>query len=200
MRINIPLRLIGDENDPAHVVIELSGSIEFSGTSGWIEGVTLRRPRIVSDTEKTGETIRVVNGGKFDMAHCVLDNEGYFGSVSLITNCSQCRWEDVDVRGSSPEGCGIFIEDKSFAELVQVSYITFGARINLTKDEVCRIAQSVLCLPSPVSGEQQSWRWYTLQEQLTYHSSRLSCRIQFSSRCVSFLSKQLRHESHNSEK
>jgi hypothetical protein len=49
LTINFPLCFVGDENDPSHVAIELSGSICWTGSGGWIEGVTIRRPRLSND-------------------------------------------------------------------------------------------------------------------------------------------------------
>eukprot|EP00568_Trieres_chinensis_P019135 CAMPEP_0183324824 /NCGR_PEP_ID=MMETSP0160_2-20130417/78050_1 /TAXON_ID=2839 ORGANISM="Odontella Sinensis, Strain Grunow 1884" /NCGR_SAMPLE_ID=MMETSP0160_2 /ASSEMBLY_ACC=CAM_ASM_000250 /LENGTH=276 /DNA_ID=CAMNT_0025492495 /DNA_START=18 /DNA_END=851 /DNA_ORIENTATION=+ len=118
LNIHVPLRFIGDENDPTHVVIELSGTVNFDGVKGWMEGITLRRPRIATD-ENQCESLRVLNGGSLNMVQCILDNEGRQGNVALLKNSSKGQWKGIEVRGGGQKGCGIAVEDKSHLNLVK---------------------------------------------------------------------------------
>jgi hypothetical protein len=94
--ISFPLRFIGDENDPSHVVIELSGSFRWSGTCGFIEGVTIRRPKIAS---ASSDEMLVVVDGRLDLLQCVLNNHGSDGNVATVSG-AKCRWIGVVVQGS----------------------------------------------------------------------------------------------------
>jgi len=70
--VNVPLRIIGDEKDPSHVVIELSGRVNWKGSSGFMEGITFRRPRINDDTDEKA-MLQLESGSKLSMAHVVLE-------------------------------------------------------------------------------------------------------------------------------
>ena len=71
--INHPLRIIGDEKDPSHVVIEMSGTIYWNGSSGYIEGVTFRRPRINSGSQDALDIFIVGKSSKLTTNHCVIE-------------------------------------------------------------------------------------------------------------------------------
>jgi len=120
--IDFPLRIIGDENDPSHVVLELSGSIVWKGLRGWMEGVTLRRPKMASGTSAGKEILRVEGNGQIDMAYCVLDNEGGDGDVVRLRGTGmKGKWLDVVLKNASGEFNGLKIEDSAGIELVEVS-------------------------------------------------------------------------------
>lgn len=110
--INIPLRFVGDENDPSHVIIELSGTIRWTSTSSFIEGVTFRRPKIGSSCQ---DEILVVNGGKMDMLQCVLNNQGSDENVAVVDG-AKCRWVGVVLSGSRL-GSGLVLEGKASINL-----------------------------------------------------------------------------------
>jgi hypothetical protein len=82
MIIDKPLRLVGDENNPANVVIEMSGSVQWTGKGGWIEGITFRRPKMSSGKELPSfPMMEVRDSGKLDVIHSVFDNDGSTGPV-----------------------------------------------------------------------------------------------------------------------
>ncbi len=79
LNVTFPLRFIGDEHDPSHVIIELSGTVEWSAKGGWMEGITFRRPRMSAD----------------------LDNEGSQGPVAIVTGeKSGGMWSSMQIKGS----------------------------------------------------------------------------------------------------
>ena len=112
LNIDIPLRIIGDEKDPTHVTIELSGTVTLDGANAWMEGVSIRRPRIASGEMKSQEVLRTVNGGRFDMFNCVLDNDGCAGDVAVVSGAnSKGRWAQVEVCGCEKNSCGLKVEE-----------------------------------------------------------------------------------------
>jgi len=123
--VNIPLRIIGDENDPSHVVVELSGTIVWKGQGGWMEGVTLRRPRISSNANALKHTLQIQNGGQFDMFNCVLNNEGSSASVALVSNAnSKGKWKKVEIKGGGQQGGGILVEDNGTIEMIKCRIVS----------------------------------------------------------------------------
>lgn len=106
--IGFPLRFVGDENDPAHVVVELSGTVRWSATCGFIEGVTFRRPKIAS---ASSDEMLVVAGGRLDLLQCVLNNHGSDGNVASVSG-AKCRWIGVIVQGSR-QGSGLVAQSQS---------------------------------------------------------------------------------------
>lgn len=118
LAIDFPLKFVGDENDPSHVVIELSGAITWRA-NGFLEGVTLRRPKITgSKTKVTNELMAIAGGARVDMVHCVLNNAGSSGHVVSLNN-SRCHWYDVALKGSG-EGSGVLVGEKADLEIVEV--------------------------------------------------------------------------------
>lgn len=112
LSVDFPLRIIGDENNPSHVVLELSGSIVWNGCRGWIEGVTIRRPKMASGITSGFELLRLEGKGRVDLSNCVIDNEGGDGNGTVMKGYGlKGRWNDVLVTGA-PE-CGVMIQDKS---------------------------------------------------------------------------------------
>lgn len=45
--VDFTIKFVGDEHDPAHVVVELSGTVNWKAKGGFFEGITLRRPKIM---------------------------------------------------------------------------------------------------------------------------------------------------------
>ena len=117
LKINVPLRIVGDEKDPSHVTIELSGTVVLDGANAWMEGVSFRRPRIASGEVKSQEILRIINGGRFDMFNCVLDNEGCGGNVAKLSGMSNGRWGQVQVCGGEKESFGLWVEGGSSVDL-----------------------------------------------------------------------------------
>lgn len=112
LSVKIPLRIIGDDKDPTHVTIELSGTVTLDGANAWMEGVSIRRPRIASGEIKSQEVLRTINGGRFDMFNCVLDNDGCAGNVAVVSGVnSNGRWAQVEVCGGEKNSCGLKVED-----------------------------------------------------------------------------------------
>jgi len=126
LKVTFPLRFIGDEHDPSHVIVELSGTVEWSGKGGWMEGVTFRRPRMASDQSR--EILRLLDGGRVDMGVCVLDNEGSQGPVAVVTGAkSKGVWFSTDIIGSEA-GAGAIIEAGGSLHLQNVSKPSYSRR------------------------------------------------------------------------
>jgi len=114
--VDIPLRIIGDEVDPSHVVVELSGDILWKNC-GWMEGVTIRRPRIATGIASKSDILRIESGGRLDLFHCIFDNHGSFGNtVSMIGNNSGGRWKKASISGGDKSKSGLLLDDNAFAE------------------------------------------------------------------------------------
>jgi len=123
--VDFPLRIIGDESNPSHVVLELSGSIVWKGCGGWIEGVTIRRPKMASGSSSGCELLRLEGRGRIDMTNCVLDNDGGDGNGTIIKGDGlKGRWNDVLVKGA-PE-CGVLIQDKSVILMEKCQFLDNG--------------------------------------------------------------------------
>jgi hypothetical protein len=105
--INCPLRIIGDEKDPSHVVIEVSGSIDWNSPSGYIEGITLRRPRISSGGQDVPDVMNILSGAKLTMAQCII--QGNISTKELVVN-KLCL-----------NGNGIAIKDHGQLVMIEVS-------------------------------------------------------------------------------
>jgi len=103
--IDKPVKLVGDENNPANVVIEMSGSVLWSGKSGWIEGITFRRPKISSAVIQPFAMLEVNGVGKIDMTQVVFDNDfSAAPTVILSGSGNKGTWDGVIVRNSSSTG------------------------------------------------------------------------------------------------
>jgi hypothetical protein len=116
--IDWPLKLIGDENSPANVVIEISGRIIWRACGGFVEGVTFRRPKISSGERSLQDLLFVENNGKVHVKHSILDNEGGCGNV--VTLCGPCnlgKWEDVAIRNGAD---GLILRNCAKIALFQV--------------------------------------------------------------------------------
>mmetsp|Transcript_27958 Transcript_27958/g.42625 ORF Transcript_27958/g.42625 Transcript_27958/m.42625 type:complete len:2205 (-) Transcript_27958:1535-8149(-) len=117
IEINFPLKFVGDEHDPSHVVIELSGSIRWRSKAGFFEGITFRRPKISSGEGATQGVLVVEPSCKIEMIHCVLNNEGSSGNVAVIRG-ARCRFFDVVFTGSQDNN-GLLVEEESRLQLDQ---------------------------------------------------------------------------------
>ena len=80
-----PLKIVGDEKDPSHVVVEANDSILWSGLKGWVEGVTFRRPRISTDNKiQSLDVFRVESSCSIHMTNCTF--KGGIGSQQILLN------------------------------------------------------------------------------------------------------------------
>jgi hypothetical protein len=119
--VDFPIRFVGDENNAANVVVEMSGSLRWQAIGGWIEGVTFRRPKISTGVPPADSMLRIEHTGRVDIAYSVLDNEGSTGTVVLALGAGQKgRWQTVSIRGGA--GGGVAIEGESSIELRKVSH------------------------------------------------------------------------------
>ena len=82
--VDIPLKFVGDENNPSNVTIEMGGSLTWRACGGCIEGVTFRRPKLSSDKSLDRPVLLVDEGAKLKLTNSVLDNEGSLGNVATL--------------------------------------------------------------------------------------------------------------------
>jgi hypothetical protein len=103
--IDKPVKLVGDENNPSNVVIEMSGSIQWLAKGGWIEGITFRRPKISSGTTPSCPMLEVKDAGRIDMIQSVFDNDGSTGSAVVLSGIgNKGKWDGVTVRNGGMTG------------------------------------------------------------------------------------------------
>jgi len=102
--IDVPLRIVGDERDPTNVVLELSGCIKWKGKAGWIEGVTLQRPRVSSNDKNL---IFQFENGSCNIVHSIMNNTGSMGTI-LKCHHSCIQMLNVTLRGEGKNNAGIF--------------------------------------------------------------------------------------------
>jgi hypothetical protein len=113
--VNIPLRIIGDENNPSNVMIDLCGTMHWRSHGGFCEGVTFRRPQLSSGEISKREMLRLDNNGKLDIRTTVFDNEGSKGSAIIAAGPGKKgRWDGVVVKRG---GCGITLQDCATLDL-----------------------------------------------------------------------------------
>ena len=108
MIVSIPIRLIGDEHNPSHVVVEMSGSVlDWRARGGWMEGVTFRRPKLNAVGETmTKNLLTVCDEGRVDAYQCSFDNEGSQGKAIVVTGpCARGRFTGVTIQ------CGAIAEN-----------------------------------------------------------------------------------------
>lgn len=107
--IDKPLRFVGDENNPANVVIEMSGSVKWTAKGGWIEGITFRRPKMSSGKDLPYfSMLELRDSGKIDMIHSVFDNDGSTGPVGRISGSgNKGSWSNVVFRNGGSVGLHI---------------------------------------------------------------------------------------------
>jgi F-box-like len=132
--VDVPLRFIGDEHNPANVVVEMSGTIQWKASGGYIEGMLWRRPAMQAETSlrpmlsliginREAETAAV------KLIHSVLDNNGTDGAVVTVSASSVFRGVESVIQNGA----------------VGVSVAGCAARVNLTK--VCIIVRVL-----PIAG------------------------------------------------
>ncbi|KAL7534972.1 hypothetical protein ACHAXR_008693 [Thalassiosira sp. AJA248-18] len=107
--VNKPIKFVGDEHEPAHVILELSGEIIWKYSGGWMEGITIRRPRIATGVTPVSEILRIDSGGRLDMYNCVFDNRGSIGNCISISSNAGGRWERTNINGGSKDRSGLFV-------------------------------------------------------------------------------------------
>ncbi|KAL3922930.1 MAG: hypothetical protein SGILL_001943 [Bacillariaceae sp.] len=103
--VDKPIKLVGDENNPSNVVIEMSGCVKWSAKGGWIEGITFRRPKILSGAAPTSPILVATEQGRFDAIHSVFDNAGSSGHTVVLTGSgNKGIWDGVSIRNSGSVG------------------------------------------------------------------------------------------------
>ncbi len=119
--VNSPVRIVGDENEPAHVILEMSGELVWKARGGWMEGVTIRRPRIAAGGTPSNQIMRV-DGGRLNIFNCVFDNSGSIGQcVSVNGNKAGGSWERAIIKGGSQDKSGLVAESGACVQLIGVS-------------------------------------------------------------------------------
>jgi hypothetical protein len=96
--VKCPLRIIGDEKDPSHVVLEVSGSLVWNGKIGYIEGVTFRRPRISSNNQNVHDFFTINANGKLIMKNCVFEGNG--GATDVVSKETVLKGNGIVVNGA----------------------------------------------------------------------------------------------------
>ena len=100
-----PIRLVGDENNPSNVVVEISGSLQWSAKGGWIEGITFRRPKLLSRAAASSPMVKIVGDGRIDVIQSVFDNAGSTGhAVVLSGHGNKGNWDGVTIRNGGQTG------------------------------------------------------------------------------------------------
>eukprot|EP01082_Thalassiosira_pseudonana_P006045 g5467.t1 g5467 contig2:591837-593116(+) len=119
LMVDIPIKFVGDEEDPSHVVLELSGEISWKAAGGWMEGITVRRPKMISGASPKNDLLRIESGGRLDVYHCVFDNRGSVGNcVSMTGTGSGGHWVKATLQGASRDCSGLFVGQYACAELI----------------------------------------------------------------------------------
>jgi len=96
----------------------MSGTIVWRAKGGFIEGVTLRRPKISAGDATTVELLRIEGKGKLNMVQSVLDNEGSSGDVVRLSGeGGKGRWESCLFQNGVR---GILLHEKAELEITQV--------------------------------------------------------------------------------
>jgi hypothetical protein len=122
--VDYPVKIVGDEGNPANVVVEVGGTIHWRAPGGWCEGVTFRRSKMASEESAKRDLFRLENNGKIDIINSVLDNEGSVGNAVYASGPgSKGRWENVVVKGS---GSGVALDDEASLDLGKVQIRTGG--------------------------------------------------------------------------
>jgi hypothetical protein len=117
--VNKPIKIIGDENNPSNVIVEMSGTIVWQGRAGYVEGLTLRRPQISSDKVLDRDLILIEKNGNLTLKNNVLDNEGSYGNVVRLHGPGRKGvWEYVSMQNGV---AGILLEHGANIDLSQVS-------------------------------------------------------------------------------
>lgn len=118
MLVEIPLRIIGDEDNLSNVIVEMSGTIIWRAGGGFFEGITFRRPKISSSERPVRELLRVEEMGKLNVIQSMFDNEGSSGDVVMLFGPGyKGRWVNISVQHGS---VGICLRNGAQLELLEV--------------------------------------------------------------------------------
>ena len=116
--VAIPLKFVGDENNPSNVTIEMGGSLKWRASGGCIEGVTFRRPKLSSDKVLDRPVLLVEENATLGLTNSVLDNEGSLGNVAiLIGPGNKGSWISVLIQHGDT---GMSLKNGAYVELDQV--------------------------------------------------------------------------------
>lgn len=86
----------------------MTGSVEWSGKGGWIEGITFRRPKMSSGLLPSVPMLAMRHEGKLDIVHSIFDNEGSTGPVVAVSGTgNKGRWHDVVFRNGGTNGLSL---------------------------------------------------------------------------------------------
>lgn len=114
-----PVRLIGDEHNPANVTIEMGGTLVWKAKGGFCEGITFRRPKLGSGSSANKALLRLAAGSRLDMLESVLDNDGGNDRVIVAKNCTGV-WKNVILRNGA---VGVALGDSAVVKLEGVSFV-----------------------------------------------------------------------------
>ena len=122
------MRFVGDENNAANVVIEMSGSVQWTAKGGWIEGITFRRPKMSSGKALPSfPMLELKDSGKIDIIHSVFDNDGSTGPVGHLSGSgNKGTWREVVFRNGG--SAGVFIDGGTQVEVEFTGCTIKGSR------------------------------------------------------------------------
>ena len=119
--VDKPVKIVGDEHEPAHVVVELSGEIRWKA-SGWMEGITVRRSKMATGAPSKSDILRILPNGHLDMFRCVLDNTGSVGNCISVSSNASGQWERTLISGCSRDHSGLVVENNARVELTECHF------------------------------------------------------------------------------
>lgn len=104
------IRIIGDLQEPARVVVELGGAIKWMASTGAVVGLTLRRPRA---SRAATNALVIEASGRLCASRLYVDNDGAGGAAVLIQQnafgCfSRCRVAGARTAGVVVRGSATF--------------------------------------------------------------------------------------------
>eukprot|EP00985_Skeletonema_marinoi_P003962 scaffold1738_cov198-Skeletonema_marinoi.AAC.5 len=143
--VNSPVRIVGDENEPAHVILEMSGELVWKARGGWMEGVTIRRPRIAAGGTPSNQIMRI-DGGRLNMYNCVFDNSGNIGHcISINGKKSGGSWERAIIKGGSHDKSGLVVANGACIQLIDGCICeNSGAAITCRDESVVALNNCIL--------------------------------------------------------
>jgi hypothetical protein len=114
--------MVGDDSSATNVVVEMGGTLTWQARRGFIEGVTLRRPKIASSSSPMRVVpkplVRVEGAGRVKLVECCFDNGGKAGPVvSLEGPGMKGLWDRVLIKGGTG---GIALGEAASLELISV--------------------------------------------------------------------------------
>jgi len=119
--VKLPVRFVGDEQNPANVVVEMAGgTLSWNARGGWVEGVTFRRPRMASGETASSPLLALNSDGRLDIIQSVFDSQGNAGNVvDLRGSGIKGNWDGVVVKGGD---VGIVIAGQASLHLKKVRF------------------------------------------------------------------------------